>query len=155
MEHLFADFNFIHVARITPDLDENNLIRIYFPQSLYRKREEHKLHAYGAGPFCRFRIPKQFSGEGVYVLTVDSEPFYVGECQHLSKRYNMGYGQISPRNCYQGGQPTNCRLNNLIYQVAGSLQSVDLWFLETSNRFEIESILIQKLGTRNRWNRKD
>ena len=30
-------------------------------------------------------------------------------------RYNNGYGRISPRNCFQGGQSTNCRVNNLIF----------------------------------------
>ncbi len=155
MERTFCDFKFVHINRIAPDLDENNVTRVYFPQSQYRKQAEYKLHDYGEGPFCRFRIPKHFSGEGVYILTVDNEPFYVGKCQHLSRRYNTGYGQISPRNCYRGGQSTNCRLNNSIYQAVIQNQSVDLWFLETSNRSEIESILIQKLGTRQRWNRKD
>lgn len=155
MERLFADFTFVHIGCITPEVDETNGIKVYLPQTRYRRRTERTLHAYGQGPFCRFRIPSQYAAQGVYVLTVNDEPFYVGQCQHLSKRYNAGYGQISPRNCYQGGQSTNCRLNNLIYQVTKHLQRVDLWFLETTDRFGIEQILIQKLDTRQRWNRKN
>ncbi len=155
MERLFADFTFVHIGRIMPEMDETNGIRAYSPQTQYRKRTVQALHAYGAGPFCRFRIPKQYGTEGVYVLTVEDDAVYVGECQHLSKRYNVGYGQISPRNCYQGGQSTNCRLNNLIYQATKQLQRVDLWFLETSDRLGVERMLIQKLSTRRLWNRKD
>jgi hypothetical protein len=67
----------------------------------------------------------------------------------------MGYGQISPRNCYIGGQPTNCRLNHLIYLASKDGKKVDLWFMPTGDRFAIEAALIQQLQTRQRWNRKD
>jgi hypothetical protein len=38
---------------------------------------------------------------------VDESKEYVGECRDLVKRFNSGYGQISPRNCFVGGRRTN------------------------------------------------
>jgi hypothetical protein len=34
---------------------------------------------------------------GVYILTVNSDPHYVGECVNLSRRFNGDYGNISPK----------------------------------------------------------
>jgi hypothetical protein len=45
----------------------------------------------------------------------------------------MGYGNISPRNCFKGGQETNCRLNNLIYFAVSEGRDVNLWFHQTAN----------------------
>jgi hypothetical protein len=36
----------------------------------------------------------------------------------LSARFNAGYGNISPKNCFKGGQETNCRVNNLVHSAA-------------------------------------
>lgn len=155
MKRQFGNLEFDFVYPIQPDLDENGRIQTFLPQSQYKKRAQSRLHAYGEGPFCRFRIPPKLSYQGVYILTLDDEPYYVGECEDLSKRYNMGYGQISPRNCYAGGQPTNCRLNHLIYLAARDGKKVDLWFMPTGDRFAVEAALIQQLQTRQRWNRKD
>lgn len=154
MQHTFGNYVFTHVCHIEPERDEAGTIRTYMPQANYLKRELAKLHGYGAGPFCRFRIPKQFSASGVYILTVDDQPVYVGECLHLSKRYNAGYGHISPRNCYVGGRMTNCRVNTLIYNAACAGRRIDLWFLETADRFAIETELIHGLNACQQWNRK-
>ena len=27
---------------------------------------------------------------------------YIGECQDFAQRFNTGYGQISPKNCFKG-----------------------------------------------------
>jgi hypothetical protein len=155
VKHLFGAYEYEFVCKIEPERDEYNEIKLFMPQDDYLKRELSKLHAYGSGPFCRFRIPTTIRFEGVYILTVDEVPYYVGECVDLSKRYNVGYGQNSPRNCYAGGQATNCRLNNLIYQATTLSQQIDLWFLETTERHAVERTLIRELNTRARWDRKD
>jgi hypothetical protein len=89
---------------------------------------------------------------GAYVLTVDDNPAYVGECINLSSRYNNGYGNISPRNCYAGGQLTNCRINHLIHNAVNAGQQIKLWFLRTANRKTIEAELINALKPE--WNRQ-
>jgi len=57
----------------------------------------------------------------------------------------MGYGNISPKNCYKGGQETNCRLNNLIFQSATAGAGIALWFHETANYKAVERELRAEL----------
>jgi len=86
-----------YVCDIIPEIDDNGNIIEYYPQELYRKKENVKLHEYGKRPFCRFKIPTCWAGkEGVYCIYSDDQLVYVGECVDLSKRFNMGYGNISP-----------------------------------------------------------
>lgn len=143
---------FSHVCSIRPVMDSAGAIAQFTPQHLFTKRVDLSLHTYGGGPFCRFRIPNHYRQAGVYVLSLGDEVKYIGECQNLSSRYNAGYGLISPRNCYQGGQPTNCRVNNLIYQATIIGQEVELWFFQTDNRKVVEVELIRQLQPK--WNRK-
>ena len=110
-----------------------------------------KLHKYGDGSFCKFKIPNDYQKAGVYILNVDESPKYVGECQNLSTRFNSGYGNISPRNCYTGGQQTNCRINKLILDMIKKGNHIKLFFQETNDRFLLEDMLIEKLHPE--WNR--
>jgi hypothetical protein len=55
----------------------------------------------------------------------------------------MGYGQISPRNCFDGGQPTNCKVNRHVLDAVAEGKQPELWFLETQHRKSIESELIR------------
>jgi hypothetical protein len=151
----FGNYPFSHVGQIQPESDEVGKPRSLMPQARYAASASIPLNAYGHGPFCHFHISGKLNHEGVYVLTLDGVPCYVGECLDLSQRYNNGYGNISPRNCYVGGQLTNCRINNLIYMAAKDKRKIDLWFFKTLQRKAIEAELIQALGTRQHWNRKD
>ena len=54
----------------------------------------------------------------------------MGECANLSVRFNAGYGNISPKNCFKGGQETNCRLNNLLYLAAAAGMRIRSGFFE-------------------------
>jgi len=83
---------------------------------------------------------------------VNNDVRYVGECQNLSARFNMGYGQISPRNCYEGGQRTNCRVNQLILKAVRTGYHVELLFHETSDRQAVEGELIAELAPL--WNKQ-
>ncbi|MBN1565885.1 MAG: hypothetical protein JXA10_18730 [Anaerolineae bacterium] len=154
MKRNFGSYEFEHICTIQPARDDADNILLFRPQADYAKKDERKLHAYGNGAFCRFRIPKDLHLEGVYIITANAEATYIGECIDLAQRYNMGYGQISPRNCYTGGQPTNCRINKLIFTMVQKGQQVDLWFYATSNRKHIESELIKSLDMLSRWNQK-
>lgn len=145
------DTAFTFVCEIIPERDENGQFRRLTPQSRYQNVNGLALHRFGEGPFCRFRIPSQHAVAGVYVLTVDRVPKYVGECFNLSQRYNMGYGQISPRNCFVGGQETNCRLNNQILEAAEAGNRIELWFHQCEAYKALESELRSKY--RFPWNR--
>ena len=72
---------FDRVCEIIPKLDANNEAVEFFPQSRYKKQHL-GLHKYGKGPFCKFTIGKQYFGKiGVYVILVNNEVCYVGECE--------------------------------------------------------------------------
>lgn len=70
----------------------------------------------------------------------------MGECLDLSSRFNMGYGQISPRNCFVGGQSTNCKINRHVLESIESGKRVELWFFPTQNREAVESELISEFN---------
>lgn len=65
--------------------------------------------------FCEFKLENLSNSEnlfsGVYLWVVDNEIKYVGETIDMKKRFNNGYGHISPRNIFKGGQSTNCKMN--------------------------------------------
>jgi hypothetical protein len=142
---------FRFICEIIPELDTNGFPKEYLPQIAYRNAAKIPLNKYGRGPFCRFRIRNRYGKTGVYAISVNNVMEYIGECQDLAKRWNNGYGNISPRNCFTGGRPTNCRINNLIYQTVKECGRITLLFFETDNRFEIEHNLINEL--RPEWNR--
>ena len=145
-------YRFVHVCRIEPDRDVDGAVRSLMPQALFLNSRSLPLSKYGNGPFCKFRVPNTYKVSGVYAIQVDRTITYIGECANLSSRYNSGYGNISPRNCYKGGQDTNCRLNNLIYSAASEGCKIDLWFHQTNNYkiVELELLALQKWL----WNRK-
>lgn len=143
-------YTFYWVCAICPETNETGKIREFMPQDNYENRKGLSLNPYGHGPFCKFRIPSNTRYAGVYILTLDGHEVYVGECLQLSARYNSGYGNISPRNCYEGGQRTNCRINNLVYNVARAGKQIELWFLKTPDRKIIEAELIDALHPK--WN---
>ena len=146
------DLIFNHTCEISPKLDNSGNIIEFFPQEKYENENNLKLNKYGNGPFCKFRIDRKFQNKtGVYILTVENDIKYIGECDDFFNRYNMGYGNISPRNCFDGGQPTNCRINSNILLSIKSNNSVNLYFLQTEDRFKIEHELIQSQNPS--WNK--
>jgi hypothetical protein len=120
------------------------------PQDRYKNLKQLSLNRYGAGPFCKFKIPGRIQTKGVYLLIVEDEIRYVGEAVNLSSRFNAGYGNISPKNCFKGGQETNCRLNNLVYKTAQAGNRVSLWFFPTLDHKEVEKTLRSTLKPE--WN---
>ncbi len=143
--------SFSFVARIEPDLDPKGGVREFMPQDHYDNARQLALNPHGAGPFCRFRVAPDLRDCGVYAVTVDRVVVYIGECENLSERFGpRGYGSIHPRNCFVRGQPTNCRVNNLILQQAKRGQIVELWFRQTAGRKDLEASLIE--GIQPAWN---
>lgn len=130
-----------HVCEIVPRRDQAGTLLRDDPHLRFENARGLPLHRYGTGPFCRFSIPR-VEQSGVYTITVDESPVYIGECENLARRFNTGYGNISPRNCFVGGQSTNCRINNLILQAVEAGHTVDLWFHQTDEHKAYEARLL-------------
>jgi hypothetical protein len=143
---------FSFVGEITPEKNSSGNIREFTPQLNFSRAGFVPLHNYGKGSFCKFRISVKKGLAGVYAMAVAGDVVYIGECEDFRKRFNMGYGNISPRNCYVGGQPTNCRVNRLILDLAKQGGRIDLYFHLTPNRREVEALLISSYVPA--WNRK-
>lgn len=141
---------FIRVAALDPKRAADGSPQEFMPQDRYAKAATSVLNAHGLGPFCKFTIPWTHGAAGVYVITLDERPVYVGECRHLAQRFNMGYGAIQPKNCYVGGQATNCKLNSKVLNEAKQGRFPVLWFSETDDRYRVERELIATL--RPPWN---
>lgn len=134
-------YHFFHICEIQPVRKDDGSIEQFMPQDRYENKNSLPLNRFGAGPYCKFKIPNNKKFSGVYAILVDGEVKYIGECQNLSSRYNIGYGIISPRNCFKGGQETNCRINNLILGVVCEGATISLWFLATEDYKEVEQEL--------------
>jgi len=134
-------YTFKFVCNIIPVI-ENGVIFTHQPQGIYNNLRKIDLNNFGKDCFCKFRIPSNLNKKGVYVLRLNSENVYVGRCVDLSKRFNTGYGQISPRNCYVGGQTTNCRINKEILCQAEANSQIQLYFYETANHKAVEQDLL-------------
>jgi len=142
---------FRYVCTIALERNSDGMLRTFMPQDRFSNIDGIKVNKYGEGPFCKFKIPRNLEFAGVYALMEASELMYIGECASLSSRYNMGYGNISPRNCFVGGQETNCRINNLILQHVSLGHEISLWFFATANYKAMEVRLRASLSPR--WNR--
>ena len=137
------------VCEISPEVKSGRVVE-EFPHLRYKNTRRLSLHKFGSGPFVRFRIPGIHIHAGVYAITVGGEVVYVGEAKNLARRFNAGYGQISPRNCYDGGQSTNCRINGLIAQKSRAGNCIQLWFMETPNYKAVESEILR--ASKPPWN---
>lgn len=137
-------FDFQFVQTIEPKKDIEGRIVEYSPQSLYDGKETSKLNAFGDGTFCKFSISIfEWSGvSGVYAFYSNNELIYIGQAIDFAQRINQGYGNISPRNCYIGGQETNCRINQAILQEIKNGHVIELYFFTTSNYDYVERQLI-------------
>ena len=59
----------------------------------------------------------------------------------------MGYGRIAPRNCYVGGQSTNCKMNKVVLSLYEQGKTVDLYFYKTTDYKHVELELLGKIKT--------
>ena len=90
---------------------------------------------------------------GVYaIVNGEGEVLYIGRAQDsLAIRWGRrGYSVIDPRNCFVGGQSTNCHINALITNELMTGRSPTLQVHETASPSDLEARLIAAL--RPRWN---
>lgn len=137
-------FHFVQLLK--PECSPKGHIVKYYPQDNYHNKNGLRLSLYGEGAFCRFSID---AGEwpGVYLWVVDGLIIYIGQTAGLRRRFNMGYGNISPRNCYVGGQSTNCKMNKIVLRLHEQGKAVSLFFHYTTNYKFVEVDLLGKIKT--------
>ena len=135
-------FQFLKV--IKTNLDEKSNLISYSPQSRYNNKKNLKLNKNGDGSFCKFKLNIQ-KDSGVYLWEVNNNIIYIGESINLYKRFNNGYGNISPRNCFIGGQSTNCKMNKIVKYFYENNLNIKIYYLQTNDYQFIEKELIQKL----------
>jgi hypothetical protein len=139
------------VCDIEPVREANGRLAEFAPQEHYARAATTRLNRWGTGPFCRFSIPRGWAGAaGVYAILLDGQLRYIGECFDLERRFNIGYGNIQPINCFVGGQSTNCKVNSFILQAAKAGARVSLFFYRTDDYKRVERELIAAL--RPAWN---
>ena len=140
------NLRFVFIQELNPERDSTGQIIEFLPQERYAKSATSKLNRHGGGSFCKFSINAKWIGcSGVYALFAGKELLYIGLCEDLHKRFNMGYGNISPKNCFTGGQSTNCKINKMILSQYINGNQVNLYFLETQDYQRIERMLIDNL----------
>jgi len=139
----FAGLEFEPIGTVQPEREADGTVREFMPQSRYAKASTVSLNPNGAGPFCRFSIAYGLHESGVYVLTLDGDPVYAGKCEDLARRWGpLGYGAISPKNCFVGGQSTNCKINNRVLIHCRNGERLELWFHRTADTAAVERRII-------------
>lgn len=131
---------------IEPETGPDGLPLECMPQAKYAKAAQTRLNRHGQGPFCRFSVSGLPATSGVYAVTVGRILKYVGIANDLRQRWGpQGYARIHPKNCYVGGQSTNCKVNNRILRAAKEGSKVELWIHETPDPRLLEERLIDEL----------
>ena len=147
----FKGYLFKYIETIDPQRDNAGNIAEFFPQ--YQNGTSNLiLSKYGEGAFCRFSINAE-NCSGVYLWVVEGEIIYIGETKNFQQRFNTGYGKISARNCYIGGQNTNCRMNKIVLEYYKKGKTIQIYFFKTEDYKQIELELLQCIKTK--FNIKD
>lgn len=141
-ERRFAGYTFERVGAIQPERDKGDGFGENGPES-----GDFPLHRHGQGPFCRFRVAQGWRETGVYVVTSDGKPLYVGATKNLESVWRS-YGRIARSAMGVGGNTTYCRLNNRILKEAKQGAEVILWFCAAADdrrRGELKAELEDRL----------
>ena len=144
-------FNFI---TCNIEVLENNIMDIH--KGYDNSTKNYDLNTNVKGPFCKFKIEDNvyLKCKGIYVFFVDGQIKYVGRClSSFARRINGGYGNISPRNCYKGGQRTNCHVNKLVNDAIINNKAVKIGLLPLTDENmikDLEKILIKIINPE--WN---
>lgn len=140
----------LYFKKIELEFIELNLNKHYQDE----RAKKYTLHKYGNQLFCKFKMSEKINKKGIYIFVFDNEVKYLGECINLYSRINNGYGNISPRNCYVGGQMTNCKINGIINTSKNKGIDISLFYHETDikdfERKQLETKLINKIDLVNK-----
>lgn len=142
---IVCGYEFSFLQQLIP-VCEKGAVKEYYPQEAFDNRNHLPLLSNGHGAFCKFSIDAS-AVPGVYLWVVNGKIIYIGETVNLQQRFNMGYGNISPRNCYLGGQSTNCKMNKVVMECYKKGQPVSLYFHQTKNNKQVELDLLRQITT--------
>ena len=145
-------YEFKFLLQIIPKCNSDGSVKKYYPQKEYNNARNLPLLKNGKGAFCRFQLDVK-DVAGVYLWVVNGEVIYIGETANLRTRFNTGYGIIHPRNCFFGGQSTNCKMNKVAMRFFEEGTPINLYFLETFDYKRIELELLCSVKTK--YNIKD
>ncbi len=115
----------------------------------YSKKDSVELNSYGNSLFAKFKIENNALTRqvGLYAFFKNDELLYIGRT-HASfhERLSTGYGNISPKNCYIGGQSTNCKMNSYINKSMSDGESITYYVypmvgIESINNLEARMIM--------------
>ena len=138
---------FQHAACISPEAGPDGKPLEDMPQRRCSAAASMPLNRHGHGPFCRFSVARLPAASGVYAVTVAQKLVYVGIATDLKRRWGpSGYAQIQPRNCFKGGQSTNCKVNHAILLAARDGLAIHLWIRQTETPRPFEARLIAELA---------
>lgn len=141
-------YSFAFIQELEPEKDASGNIKVFDPKVKYSRKDTVPLNSHGSGPFCKFSIHSDLFGGvcGVYALFDSKSLLYVGMTRNFAQRFDQGYGIISPKNCYVGGQSTNCKINTMVLDKYLTNEHVYLFFHKTSDYRHVEAELIQTLS---------
>lgn len=128
-------------------------VATFFPHLRFANPNGLSLNPHGLGPFSRLIVPELPDRPGVYaVLSRDQDVLYVGRARDsLRNRWGRrGYAVIDPRNCFVGGESTNCHINGLITDGLSRGEAYTLWFHVIDPPHVLEREL--RSGLRPIWN---
>lgn len=148
-------YDFTWASAIDADRDDTGALVFDTPQSRYANPKALPLHAHGVGPFARIRTNNLPIEPGVYaVVSTDGAVLYVGRARDsIRRRWSpQGYAVIHARNCFKGGQSTNCRINVLVARELTHRRPLALWVLTVPDPTPVETTIICRL--RPPWNLK-
>jgi hypothetical protein len=123
------------------------------PHLRYANLQNLALNPYGLGPFSRLVLRRLPSEPGVYAIVNDTgQVLYVGKARDsIAERWGpRGYQVIHPRNCFVGGQNTNCHINGSIVKTISEGIRLNLYTHVTDQPGPLETRLIAIL--RPPWN---
>ena len=147
----WAGMTFRLAGEVAPRADATGTVVDEHPAQRYDNVDGLRLNRHGAGPFTSLAPPPLPTTAGGYVLTCDDEPVYTGIADDLRRRWgSSGYAKIQPRNCFVGGQSTNCKVNAAILREWRAGRRFLLWVREGLDGHAEERVLISAL--RPRWN---
>ncbi len=141
------NYEFRFIQTLQPKCDTEGRVIKYRPQERFLNPKNLPLSIHGKGEFCKFTI-KAEEKPGVYLWLIDGKIIYIGETFNFKRRFNMGYGLISPRKCYKNGQSTNCKMNKVVLESYEQEKSISLYFLETPDYKAIERELLATYKTK-------
>ena len=140
-----GDYKFDFICEIQPQRNEKGEVYTYNPSKDYDNKKNVSLNKYGDREFCDFVVKTDRNESGVYALYFDEKLVYIGKAKDFKQRWSqVNYCHISPRNCFVGGQSTNCHINSEICKQTKANNKVYLYFFATPKYSEVEKELICK-----------